>query len=96
MIRTLVIPLPLLSEFNLTTKEELHTIIISHRMSCSLEDPIGSFLLAENIDVFVPFWVEIVNLSQTTGSMDCLKSAVLITLLKDLNSVVDIEHYKNF
>ena len=65
-------------------------------MSCSPEDPIGSFLLAENIDVFVPFWVEIVNLSQTTSRMDCLKSAVLIPRLKDLNSVVDIEHYKNF
>ena len=46
--------------------------------------------------MFVPFWVEIMNLSLTTGSMDCLKSAVLIPLLKDLNSVVDIEHYRNF
>ena len=36
------------------------------------------------------------NLSLSTGSMDCIKSAVISPLLKEADGVVDVEVFKNF
>ena len=44
----------------------------------------------------VPFWLELVNLSLSSGSMECLKSAVVAPLLKELDDFVDKEVYKNY
>ena len=65
-------------------------------MSCSPEDPVPVKLLNEHLDTFIPYWVELVNLSLTTGSMDCLTSAVIIPLLKEADGIVDTELYPNF
>ena len=56
--------------------------------------PIG--LLSDHIDVFIPFWVEIVNLSLEFGDMDGLKLAVLLPLIKELGSLIDKENLKNY
>ena len=86
----------LLYEFIPATVEELKHIISAYKIKCSPEDPIPSFLLKENIDLFIPYWLDIVNLSLDVGSMDGLKSAVIIPLIKDLGSLVDKEIYKNY
>eukprot|EP00794_Sanderia_malayensis_P003965 gene3965-4516_t len=65
-----------------TTEEELLIIIKSKKIKCSPDDPWNSSLISENLHVLLPFWVELVNLSLATGSMESLKSAVVIPLLK--------------
>ena len=52
--------------------------------------------MSDNIDILIPYCLEIVNLSLTTGSMDCLKSAVISLLLKELDDLVDVEIFKNY
>ncbi len=86
----------LLHEFEPATAAELKQITTSFKVKCSPEDPIPAFLLKENIDIFIPYWLEIVNLSLELGSMDCLKSAVILPLIKDLGSLVDKDNYKNY
>ena len=84
------------STFELATEDEIRTIVVSYGVSCSPEDPIPIKILIEHIDVLIPFWIELVNLSLSTGSMDCLKSGVLAPLLKEAEDVVDTEVFKNF
>lgn len=86
----------LLSTFAPTNEEELRTIITEHDVKCSPEDPLPAGVLKENLDIFLPFWVEIVNLSLEFGKMDKVKSAVVLPLLKELNSMTDTEEYKNY
>ena len=86
----------LLYEFEPATAAELKQITSSFKIKCSPEDPIPAFLLKENIEVFIPYWLEIINLSLEIGSMDSLKSAVIIPLIKDLGSLVDKEIFKNY
>ena len=49
-----------------------------------------------NIDIFVPYWVEIVNLSLELGDMNGMKSAVVNPLIKELSSLLDTENFKNY
>ena len=37
-------------------------------------------LLSSNLDLFIPYWVEMVNLSLSVGSMDSLKTGILTPL----------------
>ena len=69
---------------------------MSFRIKCSPDDPVPAMLLKENLSTFVPIWLEIVNLSLETGSMECLKDAVLFPLIKQLDSFTDIENLKNY
>ena len=65
-------------------------------IKCSPVDPIPASLLKDNCDIFIPYWLEIVNLSLEVGSMDCLKEAIIVPLIKGLNSLVDKEQFKNY
>ena len=85
-----------LSTFELATEDELHAIIMSYGISCSPDDPIHVNMLSNNIDLILPLWLEIVNLSLSTGRMDSLKSAVISPLLKELDEFVDCEVFKNY
>ena len=85
-----------LSVFTPTTEEELRGIISNHGIKCSPEDPLPANVLTANIDMFLPFWVEIVNLSLEIGRMDKVKSAVILPLIKELNSMTDTDEYKNY
>ena len=76
--------------------EEITSIAKSYGIKCSPEDPVSASLLSSNIDTFAPYWLEIVNLSLEVGSMESLKSAVVLPLIKDLSSLVDTEKYKNY
>ena len=90
------LPDVLFNSFEPATEDEIHAIVISYGVSCSSEDPIHVKLMSDNIDTLIPYWLEIVNLSLTTGSMDCLKSAVISPLLKELDDLVDVEIFKNY
>ena len=86
----------LLSNFAPTTESELRDIITKHGLKCSPEDPLPPEMLSTHIDTFLPFWVEIVNLSLDVGKMDGAKSAVIQPLIKELNSLTDTDEFKNY
>ena len=86
----------MLSNFEPTTAEELQKIVNLFGVKCSPEDPAPAQLLVTHLDVLLPIWVEIVNLSLEVGSMDCLKKAVILPLIKEINSTTDIENLKNY
>ena len=85
-----------LLEFEPTNAEELYDIIKSHGLKCSPDDPVPIDLISPNLDIFIPFWVDIVNLSLRSGSMDGLTTGVLNPLIKELNSWTDVENFKNY
>ena len=85
-----------LTEFEPATLDEITSIAKSYGVKCSPEDPVPMSLLTPNIDTFAPFWLEIVNLSLQMGSMDGMVNAVVLPLIKELNSLVDTDNYKNY
>ena len=78
-----------LLRFEPTDAEEISNIIKTHGLKCSPEDPVPAELLSANLDIFIPFWVEMVNTSLESGSMDGLKTGILNTLIKKLSSLTD-------
>ena len=83
-----------ISEFQPATLEEIIKIDKSYGVKCLPEDPVPASLPSSCIETFAPYWSDIVNLSLELGDMDGLKNAVLIPLIKELNSTVDTENYK--
>ena len=69
---------------------------MSFEIKCSPDDPLPASVLKENLDLFIPYWLEIVNLSLELGNMDNLKNAVIFPLIKELGSLVDKEIFKNY
>ena len=65
-------------------------------MKCSPEDPLPMSVLSTYLDTLVPAWVDIVNLSLEVGSMEALKSAVILPLIKGLSSSTDTDDFKNY
>ena len=86
---------PLL-KFEPATEDEIRAIVLQYGIKCAPDDPVPVKLLKSTYDVFIPIWTELVNLSLSQGSMDCLKSGVLLPLLKDLDSILDRDIYKNY
>lgn len=82
--------------FRPATLEEIQSIISKHGLKCSPDDPLPRTLLEIVSDILMPAWLELVNLSLEQGSMDCLKSAVILPLLKGLDSILDSEVFKNY
>ena len=86
----------LLETFEVVTEEELRTIVKQHEIKCSPDDPIPAKLLKNMVDVFIPIWLELINLSLSEGSMDSLRCGVLAPLIKSLDSATDYDDYKNY
>ena len=84
------------STFELATEEEIRTIIKKYGISCSPEDPIPTSILNEHIETLIPYWKELVNLSLSNGSMDCIKSAAIASLLKEADEALDPEVFKHY
>ena len=82
--------------FKNTTVEEVTQIVKSFAIKCSPEDPVPATLLREYSEIYVPIWTKLVNLSLDQGSMECLRSAVLIPLIKQLDEVTDKDCFKNY
>ena len=86
-----------LSMFEPTTVEEVSEIVKSFGIKCSPEDPVPAKLISMcDVDTFVPFWVDTINLSLRTGSMDGLKNAIVLPLIKEFNSTTDTNNFKNY
>ena len=86
---------PLL-KFQSATEDEIQALVLQYGIKCAPDDPVPVKLLKSTYDVFIPIWTELVNLSLSQGSMNCLKSGVLLPLLKDLDSILDRDEYKNY
>ena len=83
-----------LYEFQLTSEDEIKAILSETDIkSCDL-DPIPACLMNDNIDIFIPTLCNLVNASLTSSSMDGLKSAYLMPLLK--GSSLDANNLKNY
>ena len=60
------------------TEDEIRSIVKSFGVKSSPEDPIPAKVLIDNIDLLLPYWLILVNLSLSTGSMECLKCQWLV------------------
>ena len=85
-----------LIQFEPATEDEVLSIIIEHGIKCAPDDPIPAKILKTTYKVFIPIWTELVNLSLSQGSMECLKGAVLLPLIKAMDSIMDCDVYKNY
>ena len=85
-----------LSSFEPTNCGEILQIVKSFGIKCSPDDPMPSDILKKITNTFVPIWTELVNLSLSEGSMDCLKSAILLPLIKDLENYMVKDNFKNY
>ena len=85
-----------LYEFEPTTDEEITSIILKYGIKCAPHDPIPANVLKTTYQVFIPIWKELVNLSLFTGSMECLKSGVLLPAIKGMDDLMDSDLYKNY
>ena len=85
-----------LSTLERATEDEIRQIVLSFGVKCSPEDPIPAKLLKRNLEKFIPIWLELVNLSLEQGSMDCLKNAIIIPLIKELDDLMDNDVLKNY
>jgi len=85
-----------LDVFRPATLDDVQAIISKFGLKCSPEDPLPSKLLPSITDVLLPIWLELINLSLEQGSIECLKSAVILPLLKGLDSLLDPEIFKNY
>ena len=85
-----------LFEFNRTNEVEVRHLVSSYGAKCAPDDPMPSNVLISYCEVFIPIWTKLINLSFETGSMECLKSAIVTPLLKELDDIIDIDTKKNY
>ena len=85
-----------LSTFDVATEDEIRQIVLSYGVKCSPDDPVPSAVLNTYSDLFIPIWAKLVNMSLEHGTMDCLKKAVLIPLIKQLDDIIDKDNFKNY
>ncbi|XP_063695378.1 uncharacterized protein LOC134826809 [Bolinopsis microptera] len=70
------------STFEPVTLDELKEIIDEFGIKCSPSDILPTTLLKENISILLPLLLQIVNASLSQGSMDGVKLADIVPLLK--------------
>ena len=85
---------PKLSDFQPTTTEELKKVITSKPIKASKNDHIPSFLLKTCLDVVIPVFMILINLSLLKGCMDGLKNSIVTPLLKKVG--LDPEDLSNY
>ena len=83
-----------LSAFDPTSADELRSMIKKYGIKTSTNDPLPAFLIDENLELLLPHFVTLVNLSLSTSSFDGLKEAHVVPILKGLQ--LDHELFKNF
>ena len=87
-------PVSSLDSFELTTREELLSIIKKTGTKTSPADPLPSPLIESNLDALLPHLENLVNLSLSTSSFEGLKEAYVVPLLKGSN--LDPNNMKNY
>ena len=93
---TLPVNVTRLNEFERTTEEEIFYIVHTYGIKCSPEDPVPDKVLKGNLNIFIPIWKDFVNLSLETGSIDCLKSSVILPTIKEMDELMDKDLFKNY
>ena len=83
-----------LSSFDPTTVDELRCIIKKHGIKTSSNDPLPDFLIKENLELLLPHFCTLVNISLSTFNFDELKEAHIVPILKGLQ--LDNEIFQNF
>ena len=83
-----------LESFRPTTVEELRSIIKSNKIKTSSQDVIPANLLKDIIEDLLPYLVDLVNKSLSTGSVEGLKDSVIVPILKKAG--LDPELLKHF
>ena len=83
-----------LSAFDPTSVDELRCMIEKYGIKTSTNDPLPAFLVKENLELLLPHFCKLVNLSLYTSNFDGLKEAHVVPILKALQ--LDNELYKNF
>lgn len=88
--------LPCLTNFRPTCALEIRTIIADSGIKCSPSDMLPTSILKDNdyFEILLPLIVDLVNLSLNTGSMDGVKEADIIPLLK--SDKLDPNNLQNF
>ena len=102
IVREQVTPLPALSSqseghlncFQETNIDELRRIIVKHGVMVGPEDLLTPYLIKNHLDVLLPHFVNLVNLSLSTSSCDGIKEAHIVPILKSIN--LDKEMFNNF
>ena len=69
-------------------------MIKKHGIKTSTNDPLPDFLIEENLELLLPHFCTLVNLSLSTSNFDGLKEAHVVPILKSLQ--LDNELFKNF
>ena len=82
-----------LYSFDLATDVEIAEIIKIHGLKCCFSDPVPEHILRCNLELFIPVWTHIVNLSLRNGSMDCLKHADIVPILKEYGLDTEIHNH---
>ena len=83
-----------LSEFRETNVAEISSIIQSSEFKTSAIDPLPSCLFKENIEKLYPTLCDLVNLSMNCASMDGVKLANIVPLIKGLG--LDNSQFNNY
>ena len=73
-----------LSSFETTTVDELRHMINKHGIKTSTNDPLPAFLIKENLELLLPHFCTLVNLSLSSCNFDGLKEAHVVPILKAL------------
>ena len=78
------------------TNDEIQQMVLSYGVKCSPDDPIPADILKNHLDTFLPIWTKLVNLSLNEGSLECLKNALLLPLIKKINEQMDKDNLNNY
>ena len=85
-----------LRQFRPATSEEVKSILSDNTIKCSPRDPVPAQILKTHSDIFISIWTHIVNLSLEFSCMDGLKDSIISPLLKDINTKIDTDEFKNY
>ena len=86
--------LRVLNNFDPATEDEIREIIQVHGLKCYFSDPLPATLVKLNTVLLIPVWTHLVNLSLRSGTMENLKHADIIPILKAHD--LDPELHSNF
>ena len=84
----------ILESFTPITVDELRTIIKPSKIKTSSEDAIPASLLKDIVEDLLPYLVDLVNKSLSTGSVEGIKDSIIIPILKKAG--LDPEILKNY
>ena len=88
------IPGNVLSNFHPTDTDELRRIIKSHIIKVGPGDVLTPQLIKSHLEVLLPHFEKLVNLSLSTKSLDGLKEAHIVPILKSI--ALDKDSFKNY